>query len=158
MWELDHKEGWMLKNQCFWNVLEKTLESPLDSRDIKSVNPEENQPWTFIGRTDVEAEAPNFGQLMQRANLFEKTLMLGKIEGRRTRRRQRKRWLDGIIDSMDLSLGVGDKQRSQVCCSPWGLKESDMTEQLNNNCLPWTIPDVEDTKKLAQSVLEEQTI
>ena len=77
----------------------------MDCKEIQPVHPKGDQSWVFIGRTDVEAEAPNFGQLMQRANLFEKTLMLGKIEGRRTRRRQRKRWLDGIIDSMDTSLG-----------------------------------------------------
>ena len=72
---------------------------------------------------------------MRRADSFEKTLMLGKIEGRRRRGRQRMRWLDGITDSMDiefkLALGVGDGQGSLMCCSPWGLKESDRTEQLN---------------------------
>ena len=75
-----------------------------------------------------------FGHLMQRADSLEKTLMLGKIEGRRRRGRQRMRWLDGITDSIDMSLsrlwGVGDGQGSLACCSPWGLRESDMTEQL----------------------------
>ena len=77
----------------------------------------------------------SFGHLMQRADSFEKTLMLGKIEGRRRRGRQRMRWLDGITDSMDMNLGrlprVGDGQGGLACCSPWGRKESDMTEQLN---------------------------
>ena len=104
MWELDHKEGWVLKNWCFWTiVLEKTLESPLDFKEIKSVNPKGNQPWKFIGRTDVEAETPILWPPDVRADSLVKTLMLWKIEGRR-RWRQRIRWLDGINDLMDMSL------------------------------------------------------
>ena len=81
MWELDHEEGWALKNWCFWTVvLEKTLESPLDCKEIKAVNPKGNQPWIFIGRTDAEAEHQYFGHLMQRANLLETTLGVVKIE------------------------------------------------------------------------------
>ena len=105
MWELDPKEGWMLKNWCFWTVvLEKTLESPLDSKEIQPVYPKENQLWIFIERTDAEVEAPYFGHLMWRANSLEKTLMLGKIEGRRRRGQKRMRWLDGIVNSMDMNL------------------------------------------------------
>ena len=85
-------------------VLEKTLESPLDCKEIQPVHPKGDQSWVFIGRTDVEAETPIFGHLMQRADSFEKTLMLGKIEGRRSRGRQRMRWLDGITDLMHMSL------------------------------------------------------
>ena len=85
-------------------VLEKTLESPWDCKEIQPVHPKGDQPWVFIGRTDVEAETPIFGHLMRRADSFEMTLMLGKIEGRRRRGRQRTRWLDGIIHSMDMSL------------------------------------------------------
>ena len=85
-------------------VLEKTLESPLDCKEIQSVHSEGDQSWVFTGRTDAEAEAPNFGHLMQRTDSLEKILMLGKIEGRRRRGRQRMRWLDGIIDSKDMSL------------------------------------------------------
>ena len=101
----NHKEGWMLKNWCFWTVvLEKTLESPLDCQEIKPVNPKGNQPWIPIGRTDAEAEAPILWPLMQRTDSSEKTLMLGKTEGRRRRGRQRMRQLDGITDSMGMNL------------------------------------------------------
>ena len=87
-------------------VLEKTLESPLDYKAIQLVHPKGDQSWVFTGRTDVEAEKLQyFGHLMQRADSLEKTLMLGKIEGRRRRGRQRMRRLDGIIDSMDMGLG-----------------------------------------------------
>ena len=88
-------------------VLEKTLASPLDCKEIQPVHPKGDQSWVFIGRTDVEAETPYFGRLMQRADSFEKTLMLGKIEGRRRRGRQRMRWLDGINDSMDMNSNSG---------------------------------------------------
>ena len=87
-------------------VLEKTLESPLDCKEIQPVHSKGDQSWVFIGRTDVEAETPiYFGHLMQRADSFEKTLMLGKIEGRRRRGRQKMRWLDGITNSVDVGLG-----------------------------------------------------
>ena len=85
-------------------LLEKTLESPLDCKEIQPVHPKGDQSWVFIGRTDVEAETPVLCHLMRRADSFEKTLMLGKIEGRRRRGCQRMRWLDGITDSMDMGL------------------------------------------------------
>ena len=73
MWELNHKEGWVLKNWCFWTmVLEKTLESPLDSKEIKPINPKENQPWIFIGSTDAKAEAPYFGHLIRRTDSWKR--------------------------------------------------------------------------------------
>ena len=82
MWGLDCLESWAPKNWCFWTVvLEKTLESPLDCKEIQPVHPRGNQSWIFIGRTDDEAETQYFGQLMQRTDSFEKTLTLGKIEG-----------------------------------------------------------------------------
>ena len=87
-------------------VFEKTLESPLDCKEIQPVHPKGDQSWVFIGRTDAEAETPVLcGHLMGRTDSFEKTLTLGKIEGRRRRGRQRMRWLDGITDSMNMSLG-----------------------------------------------------
>ena len=128
MWDLDHKEGWAPSKWRFQIVLEKTLESPLDCKGIKPVNPKGNQPWIFIGRTDAEAEAsilwpPDakshfigkdrlmlklklqyFGHLMRRAISLEKTLMLGKIEGKMRRGWQRMRWLDNNTNSMDINL------------------------------------------------------
>ena len=99
------KENWAQKNWCFWTVvLEKTLESPLDCKEIKLVNSKGNQSWIFIGRTDAEAEAPILWPPDSKNWLMEKTLMLGKIEGRRRRRQQRMRWLDDTTDIMDMSL------------------------------------------------------
>ena len=86
-------------------MLEKPLESPLDFKDIQSVHPKGEQSWVFIGRTYVEAETAILWPPMQRADSFEKNLMLGKIEGKRRRGRQRMRWLDGITNSMDMGLG-----------------------------------------------------
>ena len=85
-------------------VLEKTLESPLDCKEIQPVHSEGDQPWDFFGRNDAEAETAYFGHLMRRADSLEKTLMLGGIGGKRRRGRQRMRWLDGITDSMDVNL------------------------------------------------------
>ena len=105
MWELDC-EGWVPKNWCFWTVvLEKTLEGPLDCKEIQLVHPKGDQSWVFIGTSDVEAETPVVWPLMQRADSFKKTLMLGKIEDRRRSGWQKIRWLDSIIDSMDMGLG-----------------------------------------------------
>ena len=93
------------KNWCSRTaVLEKTLESPLDSKEMKPVNSKGNQPWIFIGRTDTKLKLQYFGHLMPRADSLEKILMLGKTEGKRRRGQQRMRWLDGITDSMDIIL------------------------------------------------------
>ena len=175
--EMEYKESWALKNWCFWTaVLEKTLESPLDCKEIQPVHPKGAQSWVFIGRTNVEAattilwppdekEIPTHSStlawkipwteergrlqsmgsqriglsdftftLMRRNDSFEKTLMLGKIEGGRRRGRQWMRWLDSIIDLMDMSLLNSGSWwwtgRPGVLHS-WGRKESDTTEQLN---------------------------
>ena len=98
-------ESWTPKNWCFWTVvLEKILESPLDCKEFQSVNSRGNQSWIFIGRTDAEAETPILWPPMRRTDSLEKTVMLGKTEGGRRRGWQRMRWLDGITDSMDMSL------------------------------------------------------
>ena len=86
-------------------MLEKTLESPLDCKEIQPIHSEGDQPWDFFGRTDAKLKLQYFGHLMRRVVSLEKTLMLGGIGGRRRRGRQRIRWLDGITDSMDVSLG-----------------------------------------------------
>ena len=138
MWELDHKEGWVPKNWCFQIVvLEKIFESPLDSKEIKPVNPKGNQLWIFIGRTDPEAEAPILWLPDAKVNSPEKTLTLGKIETRRKREWYRMRWLDGITDSVDMSLSkywviVKDWETWQGAVN--GIPKSQ--RQLSN----WTIP------------------
>ena len=105
LWELDYKASWAPKNWCFWTVvLEKTLDSPLVWKEIQSVYPKGNQSWIFIGRIDAEAETQILCHLIWRADSFEKTLMLGKIEGGRKSGWQRMRCLDGITDSTDLNL------------------------------------------------------
>ena len=105
MWESDYKESWAPKNWCFSTVvLEKILENLLDCKEIKPVNPKRNQSWIFIERTDAEAETPILWHLIGKTDSFEKTLMLGKVEGGRRRGQQRMRWLDGITDLMDMSL------------------------------------------------------
>ena len=104
MWEVDYKEGWVPKNWCFWTVvLEKTLESPLDCKEIQPVHPKGKQPWIFIGRM-LKLKLQYLGHLMWRTDSFEKTLMLGKTEGWRRRGWQNMRWLDCITDWMDMSL------------------------------------------------------
>ena len=106
MWELDYKESWAPKNWCFWTVvLEKTLESPLDSKEIQPVHSKGDQSWMFIGRTDAKAETLVLWPPQAKSWLIGKDSDVGRIEGRRRRGRQRMRRLDGITDLMDMSLG-----------------------------------------------------
>ena len=136
MWEQDHKESLVLKNWCFWTVrLEKTLERPLDSKEIKSVNPKRNQSWIFIGRTDAEAETLIFWLPDAKNCLVGKDSFAKKDwrqEERGTTEDEMVGWhgrLDG--HEFEKAPGVGDGQGSLAFCSPWGLKETDTTEWLN---------------------------
>ena len=145
MWELDHKEGWVLVNWCFWTVvLEKAFESPLDCKDIKPVNPKEYQSWIFIRRTDTEA--PILGPPDAKSRLIRKDPDAGKD----WRQEKKGTTEDKIVGwhhrlnghDFEQALGGGEGQGSLVCCSPWGHKESDTTKQLNNNNiygLPWLL-------------------
>ena len=136
MWELNYKESWALKNWCFSTaVLEKTLESPLDCKVIQPGHPKGNQSWVFIGRIDVEAETPIFWPPNANSWLIWKDPDAGKDwkhEEKGTTEDEMvgwHHWLDG--QEFEQALGVGDGQRSMVCCGPWGRKESDTTERLN---------------------------
>ena len=125
MWELDYTEIWALKNWCFWCVvLEKTLESPLHSKEIKSVSPKEIQCWIFIGRTDAKAEAAVLWLPDAKNWLLKKTPVLEKIEGRREADDREwdwvHHWLNG--EGFEQALEVSDGQGSLMCCSPWGYK------------------------------------
>ena len=134
--ELDQKETWTLKNCSFWTViLEKTLESPLDCKEIKPVNCKGNQPWIFTGKTDAEAEAPKLWPADVKSWLFEKDPDAGKDlrkEGERTVRDEMVGWHHQFNGhEFEQAPGVDDGQGSLVCCSSWCPKESYRTEQLN---------------------------
>ena len=128
MWELEPKVGWVLKIWCFWTVvLEKTVESPLDCKEIQPVNPKGSQPRILIAKTDAEAELQYLGHLMWRTDSLEKTLMLGKIESRKRRGRQRTGRIDDITESMDMSLSEFQemvKDRESWCAAVYGVAKS----------------------------------
>ena len=136
MWELGCEESWVLKNWCFWTVvMEKTLESPLDCKEIKPVNPKGNQSWIFIGRTDIKAETLILWPPDAKNWLIWKDPDAGKDwrwEEKGTTEDELAgwhHWLNG--HEFEQAPGVGDGQGGLACCSPWGRKESDVTEQLN---------------------------
>ena len=136
MWKLDYKESWALKYWCFWTVvLEKTLESPLDCKEIQPVHPKGNRSWILIGRTDAESETP----ILWQSDV--KNWLIGKDPDAGKDWRQEEKGLteDEMIGwhhqlnahEFEQALGVGDGQGSLACCSLWGSKEVDMTEWLN---------------------------
>ena len=137
MWELDHIEGWAPKNWCFWAmVLQKTLESPLDSKEIKPVNPKGNQPWILIRRTDAEAQAPIPWQPDAKRWLTGKDPEAGKDWRQKEETTEDEmvgwhHWLNGY--EFEQTLGDSGGQGGLVYCSPWGHKELDAPERLNNN-------------------------
>ena len=131
-----HKEGWVPKNWCFWTVLwRRLLRVPRTARRSSQSILTEISPEYSLEGLMLKLKLQYFGHLMGRADPLEKTLMLGKIEGRRRRGQQRMRWLDGITNSMEhefeQTLGDGDGQGGLACCNSWGCKESDTTEWLN---------------------------
>ena len=131
MWELDHRERWVLKNGCFWTVvLDKTLQSPLDCKEIQPVTSKWNQPWILVEGLMLELKFQYSGHLMQTANSLSETLTLGRIGGRKRRGWQRMSWLDGVTDSMDMSLNKLRKivkDRGAWCVAVHGITESDIT-------------------------------
>ena len=136
MWEFDYKESWALKNWCFWTVvLEKTLESLLDSKETQPIHPKGNQSWIFGGRTDSEAEAPVLWPPDAKKWLIEKDPDVGK-DWRQKEKGMTRGWDDWMASltnghEFEQAPGVGDGQGSLVCCSPWGCKELDTIEWLN---------------------------
>ena len=135
LWELYHKEGWALKNWCFWTVvLKKTLESPLECKGIKPVNPKGINPEYSLEGLMLRQKLQHFGHLMPRADSLWKPLRLGRIEGKRRSGSQRIRWLVSLNNGYEFEQIPGDSegQGSLACCPSWGHKESDMTEWLNN--------------------------
>ena len=138
MWELDHEGGWVLKNWCFWIVVpEKILESPLDWKEIKPINPKGNPPCLLIGRTDAEAETPKLWPPDVKSWLIGKNPDAGKDWGQEEKRGERG-WSGWMASPTQwtcvwANLGRYERQGSLVCCHSSGVKESETPYQLNNN-------------------------
>ena len=136
MWELYYKESWAPRNWCFWTVvLEKTLENPLDCKEIQPVHPKGNQSWIFIGRTDAEAETP----ILQPPDVKNWVIRKDPDSGKDWRQEEKGMTEDEMVrwhhqhngHEFGQAPGAGDGQGSLVCCRPWSHKESDTTERLN---------------------------
>ena len=162
MWELDCEEGWAPNNWCFWTVvLEKTLESPLDCKEIQPVHSEGDQPWDFFGRNDAKDEAPVL------RTPHAKSWLIGKDPdaGRDWEQEEKgmtedemagwHHWLDGR--ESEWTPGVGDGQGGLACCDSWGRKESDTTEQLNWTELNWSFNMDEFQSLFSQTFLLNQS-
>ena len=161
MWELDHKERWVQKNWCFWTVvLEKTLESPLKCKEIQPVHPKGDQSWTFIGKTDAKAETAKLWPPDAKSWLIWKDLDAGKD----WRQEEKGATEDDMVEwhhqlnghGFGGNPGVGDGQGGLVCCSSWGLKESDTTEQRH-----WTevnASTVENSTEISQKVKNDTAL
>ena len=179
MWELDYKESWAPKNWCFWTVvLEKTLESPLDCKEMQPVHPKLNQSWIFIGRTDAKAETPIFWPPDVKNWLIWKDPDAGKDWGQEEKGMTEDEivgchhWLNG--HGFGWTPKLGDGQGGLVCCRSWGRKESDMTEwtELNwtdvevpilwppdaKNWFIWKEPDIEKDWRQEEEMTEDKMV
>ena len=144
LWELDYKESWAPKNSCFSTVLlKKTLESPLDCKEIQPVHPKGDQSWVFIGKTDAEAETPILWPSDAKSWFIRKDPDPGKDrrqEKKGTAEEQMVEWHHRIDEhEFEQALSVDDRLASRACCSPWGHKESDTIERLNWTELKWVL-------------------
>ena len=159
IWELDHKKGWVQKDWCFWTVvLEKTLESPLDCKEIKPVNPKGNQSWIFVGRTDAEAT------ILWSPDAKSRLIRIDPDTGKDWRQEEKGTTEDEMVGwhhqlnghEFEQALGAGDRQGSLACCSPWGHKESDTTDQ--QQISPKALQDMNQTVLYLDTLVSSNTV